>query len=307
MTDEPRTLTGIDALRATTDIMLRVRETDPMAGLLEAGDLAWWWATEPKLAAPMVTTVWDGRDGRPLVAVVEAREAGKDGEPDRINIDLVGDVAPDRLGHELVIPWLLDRLADSAFHPGVTVAVMVDERDEALAAALAGRELERDPGDDMVQFAQRPSAPPAGPPLPPGWRFADGTEPSDGPHHLARRNGPAVLDRLRQTTRYRPEFDLRVLTDDGSLAAYCLLWHDGGQGPTAVGHFEPVRTEDAFQGRGVGTAMMAEGVRRLLAAGASTVKVETYVRLEPARSLYARSGFQPVYRRLAWSRPPLTG
>ena len=307
MIDGPRTLTGIDAFRAATDIMLRVREMDPMAGLLEAGDLAWWWATEPKLAAPTVITVWEGRDGRPLVAVVEARDAGTDGEPDRINIDLVGDVAPGRPGHELVIPWLLDRLADPAFHSGATVAVMVDERDEDLGAALADRGLRRDPGDDMVQFAQRPSAPPAGPPLPPGWRFVDGTEPSDGPHHLARRNGPAVHDRLRQTTLYRPEFDLRVLTDDESVAAYCLLWHDGGDGPTAVGHFEPVRTEDAFQGRGVGTALMAEGVRRLVAAGAVTVKVETYVRLESARSLYARAGFEPVYRRLAWSRASLTG
>jgi len=307
VTNGPRTLTGFDALRAATDIMLRVRETDPMVGLLEAGDLAWWWATEPKRAAPTVTTVWGGRDGHPLVAVVEARDAGKNGEPDRIGIDLVGDVAPGSGGHGLVIPWLLDRLADPTFHPGATVAVMVDERDEALAAALAGQGLGRDPGDDMVQFAQRPSAPPAVPPLPAGWRFADGMEPSDGPHHLARRNGATVHDRLRQTTLYRPEFDLRVLTDDGSLAAYCLLWHDGGKGPTAAGHFEPVRTEDAFQGRGVGKALMAEGVRRLVGAGAVTVKVETYVRLEPARALYARVGFEPVYRRLAWSRSPVTG
>ena len=303
MTDRPRTLTGIDALHATTDIMLQLRETDPMAGLLEAGDLAWWWATEPKRAAPTVTTVWDGRDGRPLVAVVEARDAGKDGEPDRIGIDLVGDVTPGCPGHGLLVPWLLDRLADPAFHPEATVAVMVDGRDEALAAALAGLGLGRDPGDDMVQFAQQPTGSPVVPALPPGWRFADGTEPSAGPHHLARRNGSAIHHRLRQTALYRPEFDLRVLAEDGALAAYCLLWHDGGTGPTAVGHFEPVRTEDAFQGRGVGTAMIAEGIRRLVGDGVVTVKVETYARLGPARALYARASFEVVYLRLAWSRP----
>lgn len=306
MSDAPRTLTGLDALSDATDIMLWVRETDPMAGLLEAGDLAWWWATEPKLAAPSLTTVFDGPDGRPLVAVVAARRAGGEGEADRIDLDLVGGVAPGTPGHGLVIPWLLDRLADPAFHPDATVAVMVDERDEALATALSARGIGRVPDDDMVQFAQRPSGPPAGPSLPAGWRFADGTAPGDGPHHLARRNGAAVHDRLLQTALYRPELDLRVLTDDGTLAAYCLLWRDGGEGPTGVGHFEPVRTEDAFQGRGVGTALMAEGIRRLLAAGATVIKVETYLRLEPGRALYARAGFDVVYRRLARSRPPVS-
>lgn len=306
MTNGPRTLTGLDALGVASDIMLRVRETHPMAGLLEAGDLAWWWATEPKLAAPLVTRVWDGPDVRPIVAVVAAHRAGTEGGADRIDLDLVGDVAPGTPGHGIVVPWLLDRLADPAFHPDATVGVMVDERDGALVADLTARGIGRVPGDDMVQFAQRPSASPAGPALPVAWRFADGTEPTVGPHHLARRNGPDVHDRLRQTALYRPELDLRVLTDDGMLAAYCLLWRDGGAGPTAVGHFEPVRTEDAFQGRGVGRAVMAEGVRRLLAAGATIVKVETYLRLEPARALYARTGFEEVYRRLALARPPVS-
>ncbi len=51
---------------------------------------------------------------------------------------------------------------------------------------------------------------------------------------------------------------------DGRGASACTIWFDT---VNAVGLFEPVATHPDFQGKGLGKAVMAEGMRRMKAAG----------------------------------------
>ncbi len=67
--------------------------------------------------------------------------------------------------------------------------------------------------------------------------------------------GSAVYDGAR---------DLFVRSPDGRGASACTIWFDE---VNAVGLFEPVGTQPHFQGQGLGKAVMAEGLRRMKAAG----------------------------------------
>jgi predicted N-acetyltransferase YhbS len=59
-----------------------------------------------------------------------------------------------------------------------------------------------------------------------------------------------------------------VETDDGELAGYALFWNDAR---TGVGLLEPMRTEDAYQRRGIARMLLAAGLDRLARRGALAV------------------------------------
>ncbi len=122
-----------------------------------------------------------------------------------------------------------------------------------------------------------------------------------GDHPLARRNGTGIAERLRACSCYRPDLDLRILADDGTVAAYCLCWLDARNG---VGLFEPVRTEDAFQRRGLGRALIAEGITRLTARGAATIRLTRAADGDIAARLYRGASFVDTYRKLGYVRRP---
>jgi mycothiol synthase len=63
---------------------------------------------------------------------------------------------------------------------------------------------------------------------------------------------------------YDGERDLFVRSPDGRGASACTIWFDPVNG---VGLFEPVGTHPDFQGKGLGKTVMAEGLRRMKAAG----------------------------------------
>ncbi len=289
------------AMIVASDLLLDVRSRDPFSGLWEPGDVQWWYATEPKLAA-VSRSLWRDRDGKPIAVTLEAVFADEPGQPPRVDVDVLGDLEPGGAAREHVLPVVLGQLADPAFHPGSIVAMNVDGGDADLAGRLMRLGLAEAPHDRLDAMGQRADAVATVPALPVGYRFADGTEPAAGAHHLAGRNGPDVHARLLRCPLHRREFDLRIVAPDGTAAAYCLLWRDGA---TGVGHFEPVRTEDAHQRRGLGRALMAEGIRRLAAQGATLIKVDTYANNPAAVALYTRAGFQRWNVKRSFHRPPV--
>ena len=292
---------GYTGMIAASDLLLALRTRDPLAGLWEPGDVQWWYATEPKLAKA-TSTLWRDADGSPIAVLQEAVFADEPGQSPRVDIDLLGDLEEGSPARRLVLPILLDRLADPGFHPGAIVAMSVDGRED-LTGRLQGIGFAEAPHDRLDAMGRSTLTLEAAPPLPDGYRFADGNEPEAGPHHLIGRNGPEVHVRLLRCPLHRPEFDLRIVGPDGDVAAYCLLWRDG---ETGVGHFEPVRTEDAHQRRGLGRALMAEGIRRLANAGATLVKVDTYANNPSAIALYRRAGFQRWNVKWSFQRLPLS-
>ena len=74
---------------------------------------------------------------------------------------------------------------------------------------------------------------------------------------------------------------------------YCICWFDP---KSLTGLFEPLGTRQALRGRGLGKAVMHEGLRRLRGLGAHTALVTATHGSEPARSLYESVGFKTVNR-----------
>lgn len=290
---------GLDSLRAVTELLLAARGDDPLAGLYEAGDLQWWWKDEESLASSRAT-FWLDDAGRPLACLMVAEEGPRRPDAGRFDCDLVWRPRADAAVRAEVFPVALERLAALPVGPGRAVAITVDERDADWRARLEAIGFRHRPGDDLVQMWQRPVGPPPPLPLPAGMRFDDErSRPADRPHHLTKRNGAHVAERLLEGSLYRPELDLCVRTEAGEVAAYCLCWLDATNG---VGLFEPVRTEDAYQRRGIGQALLTEGVRRMMAAGAGLIKVTRARENEAARRLYASVGFADAFGCLQYLR-----
>jgi len=100
--------------------------------------------------------------------------------------------------------------------------------------------------------------------------------------------------RLRTIPGYTPELDLVAVSPEGTFASYCICWLDA---VSKIGEFEPVGTRSAFRRKGVGKAVMLEGLRRLKASGMETAIVYSVASNEASSSLYKSVGFE-VYGRL---------
>lgn len=98
---------------------------------------------------------------------------------------------------------------------------------------------------------------------------------------------------------YRADLDLVIVAPDGTFAAYCLVWYDTAN---QYGVFEPVGCHSAHRQRGLGKAVMAEGLRRLAALGARTAAVNSLHGAIPANRLYQSVGFRPLDVNYAWEK-----
>jgi mycothiol synthase len=88
---------------------------------------------------------------------------------------------------------------------------------------------------------------------------------------------------------YDGERDLFVRSPDGRGASACTIWFDSDNG---VGLFEPVGTHPDFQRKGLGKAVMTEGMRRMKAAGMHRAAVGFDPNNAAALALYTSMGFR---------------
>jgi len=102
-----------------------------------------------------------------------------------------------------------------------------------------------------------------------------------------------AYQRMRTVPGYTPELDLVAVMPDGAFASYCICWTDS---VNKVGEFEPVGTRLAYRQRGLGQAVMLEGLRRLKALGIKTAIVSASGSNQAAIALYQSVGFQIVNR-----------
>lgn len=112
------------------------------------------------------------------------------------------------------------------------------------------------------------------------WKAFHPDEPDE------RYEGWAWYRNVQRAPLYRRDLDLVAVAPDGELAAFCTLWFDD---VTRTAAFEPVGTHPAHQRRGLGKALMAEGLRRVRDLGATLCTVGSYS--EAAGALYASLGF----------------
>lgn len=126
-------------------------------------------------------------------------------------------------------------------------------------------------------------------PLPPGYTlrplgdglellercYASGLGFHEGDIQVAVENraDPTWYRNIQTAPLYRRDLDLVAIAPDGSVAAFCTIWFDD---VTRSAYFEPVATVPAHQRRGLGKALMCEGLRRLQRMGATRAFVNGY-------------------------------
>jgi GNAT superfamily N-acetyltransferase len=117
--------------------------------------------------------------------------------------------------------------------------------------------------------------------------------------HTARdnRDHPQWYRNIQTAPLYRRDFDIVAVASDGSVASFCTIWFDD---VTRSAYFEPVATVPAHQRRGLGKAVMCEGLRRLKRMGCTKAFVGSYS--PEAHALYAAVGFTAFEILESWEK-----
>lgn len=102
---------------------------------------------------------------------------------------------------------------------------------------------------------------------------------------------------IQRVPLYRRDLDIVAVAADGELAAFCTVWFDD---ITRTAVFEPVGTHPNHQKRGLGKAVMSEGLRRAQRLGATLATVSSYS--AGAHALYESMGFTDVDILEPWIR-----
>jgi GNAT superfamily N-acetyltransferase len=267
-------------LEAATALLQRVRSAHPTKGLYEAADLQWWWRTL-RSTDSLGQLFWFDHLGRPEAAVI-ATDWG-----DRIALDpiVMPDATPAWVAH--VIERGLAHAGDSGFG---SVELEVDRADDVMREVLFGRGFAIKEGG-LVETWLRTEGRPEISPLHEDYRLSSRVDTMLRPHHMIQRSGPDVEERLLQTSLYRSNLDLVILDRDNQSAAYGLFWYDP---VTATGLVEPMRTEDAYQRRGLARHILTTGIDRLADAGAVRIKICFEPDNPASRGLYLSIGFESV-------------
>ncbi|MEE9414109.1 MAG: GNAT family N-acetyltransferase, partial [Acidimicrobiales bacterium] len=273
-------LVGIHYLEAVTALLQRARSAHPTKGLYEAADLQWWWRTQ-RSTDNLGQLFWFDNLGRPEAAVI-ATDWGN-----RIALDpiLMPDATPDWIAH--VIERGLAHASESGFE---AVQLEVDRADHVARKALVSHDFTfKEEG--LVETWLAADARPPSSPLHEDYRLSTRLDSMKRPHHMIKRGGPEIEQRLRQTSLYRSDLDLFVIDRDDNNAAYGLFWYDP---ETATGLVEPMRTEDDHQRRGLARHILTTGLDLLAEAGAVRIKIIFEPDNPGASGLYLDVGFEPV-------------
>ncbi len=127
-------------------------------------------------------------------------------------------------------------------------------------------------------------------------------------HRAAFESNNMTVDWRRRTLespQYVPALDLVAVDADGALAGFCICWlsqrandHNG----SVAGQVEPMGVRPDLQQRGLGRALLLEGLRRLQAHGATTAYVDCDGENDPAFQLYEAAGFRIAYQVLKYRK-----
>lgn len=271
---------GLQSVAAATALLQRARGAHPTKGLYEAADLQWWWRTQ-RSTDTLEQLFWFDDLGRPQAAVI-ATDWG-----DTVALDplLMPDATADWIAH--VIARGIAHASESGFE---AVELEVDRADHVMRDVLSGHGFSlKEAG--LVESWLVSNARPEVSPLDESYRLRRRTDMAKRPHHMVERSGPAVEQRLSNTSLYRPDLDLVILDGSDICAAYGLFWYDP---VTMTGLVEPMRTEDHHQRRGLARHVLTTGIDLLVGAGAERIKICFEPGNPAASHLYLSCGFEPV-------------
>jgi len=284
----PKCVSGKDYLREVTCFLQEARNSDPDCGLYEAADLQWWWR-EDCCSFPERQIFWNDHTGKTHAVLLLFSDESK------WCIDLL--IRP-RTDNE-TIRNLLSKVG--AILNGFTGRLSFTARDddEVLRKWLRGKGWE-ETGDTIVQTVLDKS-PEYFSELPKGFNLVSRTTHRTGAHPMIQkgRNPADIEERFAECSLYDADLDLSILDTQGNVAAYALFWFDP---ITKVGLLEPMRAEEAFQKKGLGTYLVREGIKRLREKGATSIKVSYNEENEAAKRLYHGCGFSDSFKKLEFQR-----
>ena len=270
------------------------------------GELAWVWGKD----YDTLHRFWKHRlwfvDDRPVAwgwARLPHRIPHGDGTfAETKTADLIWQVHPDR---PELLPQVLDWYDEVAGDVDRTITLQIADEPARAHVAAHGYVFDAQTGSDQgdwIQTNERDLVEVADPVLPEGFGFVTARDVSVAEAVLAHRAAwprsrvtDAALTRVQSTWPYRADLHLLVRAPDGALVASTIIWLDE---VTRTAEFEPVGTHQDFRRRGLGTALLLEGMRRAKAAGATRVMVACLgAPVHPsARALYHGVGFREFTR-----------
>ncbi|WP_373898796.1 GNAT family N-acetyltransferase [Haloimpatiens sp. FM7315] len=106
---------------------------------------------------------------------------------------------------------------------------------------------------------------------------------------------PNCILKMISAPMYRTDLDIVAEYKDGSLAAACIVWYDE---QNKIGMFEPVGTHPDHGRKGLGKAILLEGLKRLKKLGATHAYVESYG--EERYAFYSSAGFKVYDKDYPW-------
>jgi mycothiol synthase len=160
----------------------------------------------------------------------------------------------------------------------------------------------------LIAFLQDIRGPLPTPTLPDGFTFLERVEPEDAERralahkdafHPQSKMTPDYYRALMNAPVYDPALDIALAGPDGSIVSFALCWVDAAN---RLGLFEPVGTRYAFHRRGLGKAVLLEGLRRLQGRGVETALVSCHADKPGNVTFYQSAGFQICNRVLAFTK-----
>jgi mycothiol synthase len=271
----------------------------PPQAYYHPGDLSWNLYRNPEIDPCSEFRLWQDHDGTLLgFAWLE--------EPDGVVMQVRPDLRGAGILEEPMLAWASERLADTGRNPGGEIWTRALETDRRLVDLLDSLGFERDPSHALKMHRDLGGPLPEVPP-PLGWtvREVGGEGEWEDRVRVHREVWPSsrmtleAYRRLREAPGYVAELDLVAVGPGGALGSYCICWLDAG---SKAGLFEPVGTHPFHRGKGLGRAVMLEGLRRLRAMGASSALVTSLHDNEAASGLYESVGLRTVDREYLYGK-----
>ena len=254
----------------------------------------WWWFANPcleKLAPERHIFVWELEDGT-LAGAINPEGPGQ-------AFWQVHPAYKTAAFEDELLAAAEDSLAVPGRAGGQRLQVFCDSQDRARPQLLAQHGYARleKPDAHEVQHRRRLDAPLPERPEIPGYTiralgaglellercYASGLGFHNDDIQTARENRdqPAWYHCIQAAPLYRRDLDLVAVAGDGAIAAFCTTWFDD---VSRTAYIEPVATVPAHRRRGLGRALLLEGLLRLQQMGCKTAFVSGYS--QAANGLY---------------------
>ena len=284
---------GMQDLYAMLDLLAEGREADNGTYYAHRGDLQWWlfYTDVPQETWQSQIRLWFDEDRLIGWALLTLGE-------DTFDVYVSPHLRGEAREHEM-LAWSTQEMSANGNIQNMWVA----EDDKVRIRWLEENGFTPEPAH-FIYFKRSLAGPLAGPPLPKGFSLRTSRGPEDArlrsvASHAAFGSGkpfdeywPRTL-RFMQSSVYVPENEIFVMSPNGEVAAFCIVWTDER---SKVGHFEPVATHPNFQRMGLGKRLLFEGLRRLKFEGMIEADVCTNDDNSAAIRLYESVGFQKAER-----------